>query len=602
MSQHRSHRRARRVIAQIGSGALLVAGAAVIATTVSTPMANAAGQAISTTTNIAAGTGECVRPDGAGADPVNCNAYAVQDDVWLSNLPQNLPEGDYFFAINAPGTQSTPNDGEIGLLSGDSRADRTFHVSALGEITATHLVVNDRIQMKPFITTTNNGGVYVASVCALPSPDPTAPVNGNDCTHDNFKVLQDNPPPVAPALTVSKTAEGSYDNTYTWGIDKSVDDSTLSGVSGSVTANYTVTLSHDGGAISGAEITGSVTVTNPNPVAAVADITDAFSDAGIVCTLTGAGDDVEVAPGDTVLPFSCDVADDAVPADGLTNTVTVEWDVQLLGDAVLDAGSATDTTDPIEITENTIDECVDVTDTYAGDLGTVCVGDADLTLEYSRTWNLTNPGCVVYPNTASFVTNDGGLTGEDSQNVEVCKTPLNTGAHTIGGWTNKNGQDLIKNGPFTTISNVKVCNSGTYLRTFAPFQDLAANATCAQVATYVTGVINKATATTMTPMLKAQMLATALSVYFTGPGSTLATQKYIPNTNLGAIDIDLTHIKGRDVRAAFNNQTHMTVSQMLSWTAGQYVSMSNWYGTSRPLQTDAKDAFDAINNNMVFAP
>lgn len=604
MSQHRSHRRALRVIAQIGSGALLVAAATVIATTASSPLANAA-QSLSTTTNVTDGSGTCVNPDESvsGEDPTNCNGYAAKTDVWLSNLPHSLSEGDYFLAINVPGTQSSPNDGDPGLLSSDTRADRTFHVAADGTITTSgsHPISFDdlRIQMAPFDDTTNGGGVYNASVCQLPSPDPTADVSGDDCTHDSFKVLQDDPPPVAPPLTVSKTAAGSYDNTYTWLIDKSVDDSTLSGVSGSVTANYTVNVSHDGGDISGAAITGSVTVTNPNPVAVIADITDTFSDALTTCTLTGAGDDVEVAPGDTVLPFSCDVAEDAVPADGLTNTVTVEWDVQLLGEAVLDAGSATDTTDPIVITEDTIDECVDVTDTYAGVLGTVCVGDPNPTaFNYARTWQLDTPGCVVYPNTASFVTNDNALVGENSQDVEVCKTPLNTGAHTIGGWINKNGQGVISGGTSTS----GVCDSGAYLRTFAPFQDLSATASCAAVAKYVSGVISKATATSMIPMLKAQMLATALSVYFTGPGSTLATQKYIPNTNLGNIEIDLTNIKGRDVGAAFGGADSMTVSQMLTFAAGQYVSPTSWYGTSRPIQTDAKDAFDAINNNAVFAP
>ncbi|WP_182379548.1 hypothetical protein [Nocardioides sp. WS12] len=605
MSQHRAHRRARRVIAQIGSGALLVAGAAVIATTSAPPIAHAAAQSISTTTNITDGSGFCVNPDGTGDtdDPTNCNAYALKTDVWLSNLPHTLGEGDYFFAVNVPGTQSTPNDGDPGLLSSDSRADRTFHVAADGTITTAgpHPVSFDdfRIQMAPFDDTTNGGGVYNASVCELPSPDPTAPVSGDDCTHDSFKVLQDDPPPVADPLTVTKTAEGSYDNKYTWLVEKSVDDSTLSGVSGSVTAYYTINLSHDGGDISGAAITGSVTVTNPNPVAAVADITDTFSEPGIVCTLTGAGDDIEVAPGDTVLPFSCDVAADAVPADGLTNTVTVEWDVQLLGEAVLDAGSATDTTDPIVITENAIDECADLTDTYAGDLGTYCAGEAPVTIQYTRDFDLVDPGCVVYPNTASFVTNDNAVVGEDSQDVEVCKTPLNTGAHTIGGWTNKNGQGLITNGTSTGTT----CNSGTYLRTFAPFQDLSATANCAAVAKYVSTVIGKATASSMIPMLKAQMLATALSVYFTADAnSTLATQKYIPNTNLGDIEIDLTMIKGRDVGAAFGGADSLTVSQMLTFAASQYVSASSWYGTSKPVQADAKDAFDAINNNAVFAP
>lgn len=611
MSQHRAHRRLRRVIAQIGSGSLLVAGAAVIATTTTAPLAHSAAQSISTTTNITDGSGFCVNPDGTGEteDPTNCNAYAVKTDVWLSNLPHTLGEGDYFFAVNVPGTQSTPNDGAPGLLSSDSRADRTFHVAADGTISTAgpHAISFDdfRIQMAPFDDTTNGGGVYNASVCALPSPDPDAPVSGDDCTHDSFKVVQDDPPPPALPLSVEKSATGAYTTTYGWAIDKTVADDTLEGVSGTVTANYTVTLTHDAGTVSDTGITGTVTITNPNPDPVIADITDTFSDAGVVCTLAGAGDDVEVAPGDTPLAFSCDLAEGVVPGADLSNSVTVEWDVQTVGPALLEAGSDTASTGPIGFTETVVDECATVDDSVAGLLGQVCVGDANPAVaNYSHDWPLDQPGCVDYPNTATFVTNDTGTTGDDTQIVTVCKTPLNTGAHTIGFWSNKNGQGVIKGGTSTGTT----CNSGSYLRTFAPFQDLSATATCTQVASYVSSVISKASAAgaSMNAMLKAQMLATALSVYFTGPGSTLATQKFLPNTNLGGITIDLTNIKGRDVSGAFGPDGadgSATVSQMLAYAGSQSnVGGSIWYGQDKVVQADAKDAFDAINNNAVFAP
>lgn len=593
MSTHRSHRRVRRVVAQLGSGGLLLAGVALVATTAAPPSANAAGQSISTTTNIAAGTGVCVRPDGTGMadDPVNCNAYADKADVWLSNLPQGLPPGDYFFAVNVPGTQPTPNDGEPGLLSSDDRLDRAFHVAANGTVTAIlgdapHAVVGGRIQLTPFADTTNGGGVYNASVCALPTPDPMAPVSGSDCTHDSFKVGDTVVPPADP-LTISKEASGSYTTSYSWTIDKSVDDDTLSGTTGDVTANYTVTVGHDGGVISDVVVEGDITITNPNDAAVLADVTDTFSDAGVTCTVTGAGDDVALAPGDTVLPYTCDLADGVEPAADLTNTASVAWDIQTVGDELLDAGSATDTTDAIVFSENAVDECADVSDTYAGDLGTVCVGDDNPTeLGYSRTWTLTDPGCTTYPNTASFEASDTGATDSDSQDVQVCKTSVSTGAHTIGFWTNSNGQAVIKG----ATPNVGVCGATGYLRTFKPFLDLSSTATCAQVAKYATTVIGAAKASDMRSMLKAQMLGTALSVHYLNPA-------------LASLNVDLAHVDGKDVRPSFGGAASMTVADALTYVSNQLVG-TTWYpSNNKVLQEGAKNLFDAINNSRgIYTP
>jgi hypothetical protein len=54
-------------------------------------------------------------------------------------------------------------------------------------------------------------------------------------------------------------------------------------------------------------------------------------------------------------------------------------------------------------------------------------------------------------------------------------------------------------------------------------------------------------------------------------------------------------------RAAFGGATSMTVMQMLEYASSQYVG-NIWYGGVKSLQGLAKDAFDAINNQWVFAP
>src|SRR5207237_10865742 len=87
-----------------------------------------------------------------------------------------------------------------------------------------------------------------------------------------------------------------------------------------------------------------------------------------------------------------------------------------------------------------------------------------------------------------------------------------------------------------------VGNSGTWLRQYAPFKDLSATANCTAVATYVYNVIKAANASgaAMNAMLKAQMLATALDVYFSDPA--LGGHKISAPAPMGGDSIDLTHL------------------------------------------------------------
>ena len=74
---------------------------------------------------------------------------------------------------------------------------------------------------------------------------------------------------------------------------------------------------------------------------------------------------------------------------------------------------------------------------------------------------------------------------EQAGGTVTCQEYDNTATITqtgpMGFWQNKNGQGIVTGG----ASTGGVCNSGTWLRQFNPFQDLSASATCAQVATYV---------------------------------------------------------------------------------------------------------------------
>ncbi len=220
--------------------------------------------------------------------------------------------------------------------------------------------------------------------------------------------------------------------------------------------------------------------------------------------------------------------------------------------------------------------------------------------------NIPTNNCVSYPNTATIV--ETGQTA--GQTVKVCG-PAKTGALTMGYWQNKNGQAIV-----TGQAKTGVCPSGTWLRLYAPFQDLSATATCAQVGTYVLNVIKAANASgsSMNAMLKAQMLATSLDVYFSDPA--LGGNKIGAPAPIGGVAIDLTKIckmidgsggtatcsgTYESVSSAFGGATSLTVSQMLTFAASQSnAGGSAWYGNVKATQELAKNAFDAINNQVAF--
>ena len=170
-------------------------------------------------------------------------------------------------------------------------------------------------------------------------------------------------------------------------------------------------------------------------------MTDTLSD-GTVCAVTN-GTGVTLTQFETHFAYSCDLT--GLPQGELDNTASVSWPEQLLDNGALLAADLADFTfSDISFAENAIDECVNVTDSSAGTLGTACVGDADPTsFTYSRTIPVPANDCLSYDNTATFTTNDTGATVLAGKTVTVCG-PARTGALTIGFWKTTNGQGLIK--------------------------------------------------------------------------------------------------------------------------------------------------------------
>jgi hypothetical protein len=593
--------------------------------------ASATTGAVSTTDNAGyVGPNSYVNQQCANGNGINCNIYEEKPDVWLSGLPDSahLNDGTFFFAVLDPGGQQDPNDGTSGNLSNsDSYSDRSFTLSG-GVITniGTHAFDSNKLQAFPYDDTSNPGGVYILAVCQYDPEatvgDPPPGVDPSDCKYDAFKVRSG--APAAEDLVVTKDAATSLDRTYSWKIEKKVDKTTVKQVGGQATFNYTITVGQPDPASvdSNWQVTGSIDVFNPNLFAVSGvTVTDSIDNNGTCVVTNGTGVTVP-ASSSVTLSYSCTYLSVPDPSSG-TNTATATWFEGSLkhvsGDAGYDFASAT---------VDQIDECVDVTDTFAGDLGTVCVGDTiphDFT--YSRTVNVPSNGCQSYDNTATFTTNDTGTTGSASQTVSVCG-PARTGALTIGFWKTTNGQNLIK----TYCQNPALAN---YLRGLGsgsgPFAD-APTTSCTALASYVSGILTKASATDMNKMLKAQMLGTALDVWFSGPGwtstkigSVKPPSTFLQHNNLGTFKMDTTAVcpmvdnlntgtatcknakpSTDAVVAGAVPTSPMSMQAILDFAAttpspfNGSTSSSIWYGGNRTKEEILKNIFDQFNNQDAF--
>jgi hypothetical protein len=492
--------------------------------------------------------------------------------------------------LNESGVQSTVSlttdeDGCAAFTVGDRNAAVTF----------TETSQNGWLQTAPFDTGTYGG--YTGSATGVATL--TTPIAPDQVVYfGNYNLFE------GGNIDVTKTASPRAE--FTLSIAKSVDKTSVTKAYGSATFNYTVNVSHGSGTWT---VYGDITISNTTSLTVPnVKVVDTIDNNG-TCTVKQSGSavtSVTVAPGSTPLTYNCTFASPLSFATTGTNAVSLQ-----VYDSVNDEW--------VEIAYNTasysfaalgiagaVDGCVNVTDSFAGTLGTVCADAVSpVSFTYSRTIAVQS-GCHRYDNTATFTTDDSATTGSDSETVTVCG-PINTGAKTIGFWQNKNGQTIIvQSGPSSGT-----CNATTWLRTYAPFQDLPATASCSALATYVFNVIKAASSagTSMNPMLKAQMLATALDVYFSS--ASLGGNKIGAPQPLGDVTISLTNICKdigtcntlEDVSGAFGGATTMTVTAMLSYAAGQSnVGGSAWYGQVKATQEKAKDAFDAINNQVAFAP
>jgi hypothetical protein len=229
-------------------------------------------------------------------------------------------------------------------------------------------------------------------------------------------------------LDVTKDADTSFDRTYEWSIVKSADQDDVILMPGQqLLVNYSVTVDVIGQTDDNFAVEGDIVIDNPHPTqdAVLTAVTDVIS-VGIAATVDCPSLTVP-AGGTLTCTYSADLPDGTTR----TNTATAtqqNYDYDSSGVATPGGttdydGSASVDFSAAEINE--IDECIDVNDTIAGFLGTVCVDDVPAppkTFTYSEfvgPYTVEECGEHDVPNTADFLTNDTGATDESSWNVHV---------------------------------------------------------------------------------------------------------------------------------------------------------------------------------------
>jgi hypothetical protein len=406
---------------------------------------------------------------------------------------------------------------------------------------------------------------------------------------------------VGEDLEVSKTAEPTFKRKYPWELTKVADKEEVKTTAKYATFNYTINVTKGAPEDSGWLVKGKITVKNPNDWESVTvNVADEIeNDTGAECSVSG-GTGVEIQPsGSEEFEYEC-LYTEPPASSNETNKATATWEGahtpngSASGTAAIDWGSVNPATE-----DNCVTEVTDTVDGEATPLAEQLCESKEFKVKVEFE---VKSGCTEHTNVASAITEDTEEELSDEVTVRVCG-PVQSGALTMGFWQNKNGQEIIKkSGPSTGT-----CSLTSWLLQFNPFKDLPTGSTCKQVAEYVNNVIKAANAggATMNAMLKGQMLATALDVYFS-ESSHNAIKAPSP---IGALKVDLTKVctnipsctKFVNASSAFGGATSMTVLELLEYAASKSdAGGKTWYEQKKSIQELAKDTFDAINNQVAF--
>jgi hypothetical protein len=219
-------------------------------------------------------------------------------------------------------------------------------------------------------------------------------------------------------LTINKTATTTFNRIYGWSIDKTAATSSLLLADGETyNVNYNVAVNATS-TDSNWAVGGMISVTNPagNPSITVT-VTDTLSAFGSV---TGVS-----CPSNTIVAGATLVCTYYQPLGSATDQ-TNKAEVYVTGKPTLNGTST-----PVSVTfgapTNLTDECITVTDTDKGTLGTACAGTDTLpknfsyALTFGKTSTIVNVLLVCGPNThnntATMTTNDRSITHDDVWSV-----------------------------------------------------------------------------------------------------------------------------------------------------------------------------------------
>jgi hypothetical protein len=210
----------------------------------------------------------------------------------------------------------------------------------------------------------------------------------------------------ADDLTVSKTANTSYDRTFKWTIDKSADKSTVYSAGGGESGNvhYTIDVTKDAGTDSNFLVSGDITVLNPttDPIE-VDSVTDSLAGATVDCTPVTFPYDLPAGQS-----FTCTYSASVGSAAAGTNTATAHGpdDTSASGDAGYTFGA------PSNVTNDEID----VTDPNSPDPQPYHFTDTG-SVSYDKTYTDPAGTCTSHENTATITQTDQS----DSVTVQDCQ-------------------------------------------------------------------------------------------------------------------------------------------------------------------------------------
>jgi hypothetical protein len=343
-------------------------------------------------------------------------------------FPAELDEGDALvctYTADLPNTSDQTNTATVTLEEGT-----VFEGTAAVDFGEPTTVVNGTINVNDSV----EGDLGEFSDDGSASYETTFACDADEGTHDNTATIVETGQNASASvtvncydLTVSKDADEGFTRTYEWDILKSSTDPTSLVLNPGETYDYPydVTVTMTGFTDSDFAVSGDIHVNNPAPINAtinsVSDVISGFGAADVDCGVTFPY--TLVASGTLDCTYSADLPDGADRTNTATATLQ-NYDYDFEDPPV--ASGTTDYSGNANVdfdgaTMDEIDECIDVTDSLHGFLGTVCIADSPKTFSYTHPITAPTDNCDPFTvmNTASFETNDTGATDDSSWSVDV---------------------------------------------------------------------------------------------------------------------------------------------------------------------------------------